>query len=268
MEAYPERLTRVSWLGSDLKTANTTSQEKTRFDHLMEWIESWDTPDSSHHKLLYQKQHPNSISCPIEQIPKIYNAFSHDKLTQEAIKQFLNLWGQIYLDNNTWVSSSTISNWSTWRFSMLTIGIGNMDAEWEKYLTQMMEIWKIYDNQNNDWAFEIRFRHELAHDISERYLKKIDSWCLSTILHSYQQIDWTLSVMAWNGFYSSSDKRKELGEDMAEMLSLYLKDPTLFDRYISSILQWAIQQNDANWQFFIQNFSEMVRSAYYQYIEL
>lgn len=242
---------------------------KTPSDIILEWVDPYaDHQDISLHRRLYKEKNLWIILCPIREISKIYDTFSSDVLTQKTIRKFLDLWWQIYLNPSTWVSHSNISNWTSWRFSMLTIGIWDIDTEWKKYLAQMSEISKIYASLDNDWEFEMRFRHELAHDIGERYLQKMNAELLWAVLDFYQKIDWTISPMAWNNFYSSYDKRKELGEDIAEMISLYLKNPTLFDRFMADMLREAVDKGDENSQSFIQCFSDMIRESYHQYIEL
>ena len=235
---------------------------------MLEWEDPWLwNPDVARHRNLYQQIKPDAILTPLSDLSKFYTAFSWDVLTQKVIEKFFNLWWQFYLTKNTWESWSNIANWSDWRFSIVNVGIGESNNEWKIYFEQMTEILQMYNILGEDKEFEIRFRHEISHDIWERYLHKLDPKILEIVLDFYQKIEWTLSPMASNRFYKDRGRRVQFWEDIAEMMALYLKDPSVCDQYLSQMLKSAIEAGDENTQSFILCFHDMIKEAYFQYMQ-
>ncbi len=187
-----------------------------------------------------------------EYLRQIVHTIEHEEYTMIALQKYLNMNWQIFTDTNTWISSCI----TKWEHGFIRIWTW---AWWDDFHKLMIEIPEAFGLKIGNGKFEIRLRHELGHDIVERYLRTISDKDMRLLMEAYWDI-WTLSLMAQDPIYLN--RRIQIWEDFAELTSLYMRDPLIFAEYIE---QMSLKGTAKQKQLF-QIFSSHIKSAYERYI--
>jgi hypothetical protein len=195
-----------------------------------------------------------------EFMSQIVSAIWDEINTMTALQKYLNINWQIFTDTNTWISSSMTWWRPSWEHGFIRIWTW---VWWDDFHKLMIEIPEAFGLKKWNGKIEIRLRHELWHDIVERYLGTIPEKDMNLLLELYWN-KWTLSPIAQDGFYMSRWRREQIGEDFAELMSLYMRNPDTYDEYIRNMSHdWTLKQKEL-----LQVFSQHIKNAYREYLRL
>ena len=217
------------------------------------------TQNISGQKKAYESTHPESILATPEILNIIDQGVKDNPLFVKAWWRYKELWWELYLHPESWISSSAIWWKLNWENTFINIWIGR---GWEGLHMKMQELYKAFWIET-EWHINTVFRHEIGHDITIRYLQNHPE-VKNHLESKYQELmAWTISPMAMDWFYIGAWRNVQILEDFAEMMSLYIKKPEVFTSYMQQLKNATIDIPVKN---FLNVFENTIYGSYREYI--